>query len=229
MTDLKEHVAVITGASGGLGTWVTQAFVNAGARIIGIARAAAPAQGLFTGVGADLTSAEGARLAIDEAWSIHGRIDSLIHLVGSFAGGASVAESDPSTFSGMFDVNVRSAFYVMRAVLPHMREAYRGTLVMTGSKAAIEPSPGAGLYAASKAALLSLTRTVAAENSNRGITANIVLPGTMDTPANREAMPGADFSSWVRPADVAALIVHLVSPAGAAINGAAIPVFGARR
>lgn len=224
--NLNDHVAVVTGASGGLGTWVTRALLDAGAKVIGIARKMSSTPGEFSGINADLNSSESAIAAINQAHSVHGRINSLIHLVGAFAGGAGLEFDAPSTFDAMFDANVRSAFYVARAVIPLMRAAGHGRLVLTASRAAIEPSPGVALYGASKAALVALTRSIAAENGKHGITANVVLPGTMDTPTNRSAMPNADYSKWVKPSQVAELMAFLVSPAADSINGAAIPVFG---
>jgi NAD(P)-dependent dehydrogenase (short-subunit alcohol dehydrogenase family) len=119
-----------------------------------------------------------------------------------------------------------AAFYMIRAVLPDMLAQGAGRILAIGSRAAVEPSPMVGAYSASKAALVSLVRTVALENKDRGITANIVLPGTMDTPANRTAMPKADPSKWVRPAQVAAMLVHLASDDASEISGAAIPILG---
>jgi NAD(P)-dependent dehydrogenase (short-subunit alcohol dehydrogenase family) len=121
-------------------------------------------------------------------------------------------------------LNLRSAFYVIQAVLSKMRGQGAGRIIAIGSKAAAEPSPMAGAYAASKAALVSLIRTAARENRDKNIAANVLLPGTMDTPANRAAMPSADFSQWVDPCQVASLAAHLMSDAASQISGAAIPV-----
>jgi len=107
-----------------------------------------------------------------------------------------------------------------------MRQSGNGRIVAIGSRAALEPGAGVGAYSASKAAMVSLIRTVAQENKDAGITANVILPGTMDTPANRKAMPNADISKWIQPANVASLITWLLSEAGKDINGAVIPVYG---
>ena len=220
-------MVLITGASGGLGTSVTQAFLRKGATVAGMARSNAGLdfEGDFEGIAVDLSSAGATRSAVDRVLDTRGRIDVLVHLVGGFAPGTT-AETSADVFTGMFDVNVRSAFNAIQAVLPGMRKAGAGRIIATGSKAALEPSPGAAIYAASKAALVSLIRTVAAENQDRGITANIVLPATIDTPANRAAMPKADFSRWVQPSEIADLMVFLASRAAGAISGAAIPVYG---
>jgi NAD(P)-dependent dehydrogenase (short-subunit alcohol dehydrogenase family) len=170
--------------------------------------------------------AEHAGELADAVLAKFGRIDGLVHLVGGFAGGRTVAETDDATFDKMIDLNLRSVFLMMRAVLPQMRMQGSGRILAIGSKAAVEPAPMAGLYAASKAALVSLVRTVARENSDLKITANVVLPGTMDTPANRKSDPKADPSKWVQPLQVAQLLVHLMSDSSSQINGAVIPVYG---
>jgi NAD(P)-dependent dehydrogenase (short-subunit alcohol dehydrogenase family) len=150
----------------------------------------------------------------------------LIHLVGGFAGGTSVDATPEATIDRMLDANFRSAFHILAAVLPRMRAQGSGRIVAIGSRPALDPVPTLGAYAASKAALVSLIRTVALENKAAGITANVVLPGMMDTPINRAAMPAADPSKWVRPADVATLILYLASDQAAQISGAVIPIYG---
>jgi NAD(P)-dependent dehydrogenase (short-subunit alcohol dehydrogenase family) len=146
--------------------------------------------------------------------------------MGGFAGGARVDETDDATLDRMLDMNYRSAFFVARAVLPHMRKQNVGRILAVASRQAVEPQAQVGAYSASKAALVSLIHTIALENRELGISANTVLPATMDTPANRAAMPDADYSRWVRPADVAALLVHLASDPGAGVTGTAIGVYG---
>ena len=129
-------------------------------------------------------------------------------------------------FETMLDLNYRSAFFISRAVLPQMRQQGSGRILAVASRQGVEPAAMTGAYSASKAALVSLIRTIALENKDRSISANSVLPATMDTPANRAGDPKADRTQWVQPAQVAALLVHLASDAGAQITGAAIPVYG---
>lgn len=220
-------IALVTGANGGLGISVTQAFLNAGTTVVGLSRKieqsefASPA---FFAVSAELSSGPSAKKAVDEIIARHRRIDIVAHLVGGFAGGVRVDETDDATFQQMFAVNVNAAFYLLRAVLPHMRQAQSGRIIAIGSRAAADPGPGVGAYSASKAAVVSLIETVARENRDLGITANIILPGTMDTPANREGMPKADFSTWVRTESVASLILWLAGEGD--VTGAVIPVYG---
>jgi NAD(P)-dependent dehydrogenase (short-subunit alcohol dehydrogenase family) len=154
------------------------------------------------------------------------RIDILVHLVGGFAGGAPVAGTDDATFERMLDLNLRSAFHILRAVVPVMRASGWGRIVAIGSRAAVEPQPSIAAYSASKSALVSLMRSVATENKDTGITANVILPGTMDTPANRAADPAADFAKWIDPQQVANLVLWLASDAATQVTGAAIPVYG---
>jgi len=222
-------IALVTGASGGLGTLVTKALLDAGFTVVGLAPKIQQSDcnhPNFTALAAKIDSLDAAKKAADTVISRFGKIDVLAHLVGGFAGGQSVAATDDATFQRMFDMNVASAFHMLRAVIPHMRQASSGRIIAIGSRAAEDPGPGVGAYSASKAALVSLIRTVARENKDAGITANVILPGTMDTSANRQAMPGADTSQWVQPASVANLIVWLASDAGKDVTGATIPVYG---
>jgi NAD(P)-dependent dehydrogenase (short-subunit alcohol dehydrogenase family) len=227
--ELQDKVVLITGAKGGLGSFVTPAFLNAGARVIGVSRSMADSDfphECFSALAAEISDGEKAAKVMDEVVGRSGRIDALVHLVGGFAGGKPIAETSDEVSDRMFDMNFRSAFHMIRAALPHMREQAGGRIIAIASKAAVEPSPTVGVYAASKAALVSLIRTVARENADRGIAANVVLPGTMDTPANRASDPTADFSKWVNPCQVASLLVHLASSRASNINGAVIPVYG---
>jgi len=228
--DLNPRIVLITGAKGGLGTSVTQAFLEDGAQVIGASRSIADSDfphERFAALPGELSDRESAAKMIDAATKRWGRIDVLAHLVGGFSGGTPVVETGDGVVDRMLDLNFRSAFHIIRAVLPHMRQQGFGRILAIGSKAAVEPAPMAAAYAASKAALVSFIRTVARENSDRGITANVVLPGTMDTPANRASDPTADISKWVNPCQVASLLVHLASSRASNINGAVIPVYGA--
>jgi len=226
---MKGKVALVTGANGGLGGYVTQALLDAGATVVGLSRKIQQSDfdsPLFTALPAEISTAAGAKSAVDSIVARFGRLDALAHTVGGFAGGQSIAETDDATFQRMFDMNLNSAFYLLRATIPAMRKTGNGRIIAIGSRAALEPGAGVGAYSASKAAMVSLIRTVALENKDAGITANVILPGTMDTPANRKSIPNADFSKWVRPATVASLITWLAGDAGKDVNGAVIPVYG---
>jgi NAD(P)-dependent dehydrogenase (short-subunit alcohol dehydrogenase family) len=224
MSVLQEKVAIITGAKGGLGTFVTEAFLAAGARVVGVSRSIQSsdfAHAQFTAMPAELSSGDAARKVASDVTARFDRIDILAHLMGGFAGGQSVADTDDATFEKMLDLNYRAAFYMVRAVLPQMRAQGSGRIIAVASRQAAEPAAMTGAYSASKAALVALIRTVALENKDRGISANTVLPATMDTPGN----PGPQF---VNPAQVAAMIVHLASDAAVQVTGAAIPIYGSQ-
>lgn len=229
MQPLEGKLAIITGAKGGLGSFVTEAFLAAGARVVGVSRSIR--QGDFThpqflALPMELLSGDAARRLAAEVTTRYGRIDALVHVMGGFAGGQSVAETDDATLEQMLDLNYRAAFYAARAVLPQMRMQGGGRILAVASRQAVDPGAMVGAYSASKAALVALIRTIALENKDRGISANTVLPGTMDTPGNRAGDPHADRSKWVDPAQVAALLVHLASDGAANITGAAIPIYG---
>jgi NAD(P)-dependent dehydrogenase (short-subunit alcohol dehydrogenase family) len=226
---MKGKVVLVTGANGGLGTYVTQAFLEAGATVIGTSRKIQQSDfdsPNFTALPAEISTHEGAKALLDQVVARFSRLDVLAHTVGGFAGGQSVAETDDATFQRMFDLNLNATFHLLRAALPAMRKTGNGRIIAIGSRAAVEPGASVGAYSASKAGMVSLMRTVALENTDAGITSNVILPGTMDTPANRKAMPDADFSKWVQPISVASLIVWLAGDAGKAMNGAVIPVYG---
>jgi len=227
---MAAKVALVTGADGGLGRGVTTAMLEAGFMVVGLApkiQTSTFDHPHFTALPATLGSLAAATSAVETTIAHFGKIDVLAHLVGGFAGGQTVADTDDGTFQRMFDMNVNSAFHILRAVLPHMHMAKSGRIIAIGSRAAENPGTSVGAYSASKAALVSLIRTVAIENKDAGITANVILPGTMDTPANRKAMPDADTSQWVQTASVASLIVWLAGDGGKDVTGAAIPVYGA--
>ena len=224
MSSFDNKIVLITGAKGGLGSSVTEAFLAAGATVAGVSRSIKDSDfqsDRFYAAPGELTSSSAAQGIVDSVIARSGRVDVLVHLVGAFAPG-----SDDKVMDDMWTVNFRSTVYIINAVLPHMRTQGRGCIIATGSRAAVEPSPGVGAYAASKAAVVSFMRSVAAESSDAGISANVVLPGTMDTGANRKAMPGADFSKWVRTEQVANLILSLASDDLSQITGAAIPIYG---
>ena len=226
---MSGKIALVTGANGGLGTHVTKALLDAGFTVVGLSPRIQQSDfdhPNFIALPAALTSLGAANKAVDSVIARCGRIDVLAHLVGGFAGGQTVAETDDATWQHMFDANLNSAFHILRAVIPEMRKAGGGRIIAIGSRAAEDPGPKVGAYSASKAALMSLMETVARENKDAGITANVILPGTMDTPANRKDMPGADVSTWVQPGSVASLILWLTADAGKDVTGAAIPLYG---
>ncbi len=226
---MKEKVVFITGANGGLGYFITRRFLETGASVVGASRSISqqdfPGPN-FTALAVDFTKAAAVSDAVQSVITRFGRLDVLVHLLGGFAGGQSVAETDDATWEQMGDQNLTSGFYVLRATIPHLRKSGRGRIVAVGSLTAVAPHPKLGAYVTFKAALAMLVRTVALENKDAGLTANVVLPGTVDTPANRRAMPNADFSKWIQPRDVANLVLSLTADRASKITGTAIPIGG---
>ncbi len=226
---MQGKVVLVTGANGGLGTYVTQAFLDAGATVIGTSRKIQQSDfnnPNFSAVPAEISTREGAKVLVDQVVARYGKLDVLAHTVGGFAGGQSIADTDDATFQRMFDLNLYCVFHILRAAVPPLRQTGTGRIIAIGSRAALEPGAGVGAYSASKAAMVSLIKTVALENKDAGLTANVILPGAMDTPANRKAIPNADVSKWVQPAAVAGLVVWLAGDSGKDVNGAVIPVYG---
>src|SRR5256884_7192494 len=226
---MKGKVVLVTGANGGLGTYVTRAFLDAGATVIGTSLKIQQSyfnNPNFTALAAEISTREGAKALVDQVVARFGRLDVLAHTVGGFAGGQSIADTDDGTFQRMFDLNLNCVFHILRAAVPPLRKTGNGRVIAIGSRAALEPGVGVGAYSASKAAMVSLLRTVALESKDASLTANVILPGTMDTPANRQAIPNADVSKWVQPATVAELVVWLAGEAGQDVNGSVIPVYG---
>ena len=160
-------VVIITGASGGLGTVVTKAFLDNGARVIGVDRAAHsriadhPSLAHFA---VALENPDAVKMLVNDVMELHGRIDAVVHLVGGFAGGQRIDETTDETWEQMIAMNLRPSWVLLRAVLPVMRKARHGSIVAIGTSAALNPVATLGAYGASKAALISLVRTIAEEN-----------------------------------------------------------------
>jgi NAD(P)-dependent dehydrogenase (short-subunit alcohol dehydrogenase family) len=174
----------------------------------------------------DLTDAASAAQLVDCVMQRFQRIDVLVHVMGGFSGAKPIAETDDATWDRMMNLNLRSGFNIFRAVIPRMRTAGQGRIVAIASRVAVEAPANIAAYGASKAGLVSLVRAAALENKDRGLAVNAILPSTIDTDANRKADPGADFSRWVPPANIADLVVFLSSDAAGQITGAAIPIYG---
>ena len=228
MPDFEDRVVLITGASGGLGWAVRDAFLAEGATVVAVARSIEEdrEQPNYLCVAVDLTSVEGVRSVLDQALQRAKRLDVLVHVMGAFAGGSTVAETDEAVWDRMMVLNLRSAFLVTRAALAPMISAGYGRIVAVGSRTGVEPTAGLGAYGVSKAGLNSLVQTIAEEVKGQGITANVVLPSIIDTPANRKAMPKADFSKWVTSEAIARQILWLSSEEAGEVNGALIPMYG---
>jgi NAD(P)-dependent dehydrogenase (short-subunit alcohol dehydrogenase family) len=227
-------VVVITGAFGALGHAVAQAFAAQGAQLALLdvtpqpppdVRADFGAAPLVFG-GVDLSHMEATRRAMAATAMRFGRIDVLVNVAGGFRW-EELEDGEPETWDQLYAMNLRTAVVCCKAVLPAMLERGAGRIINIGAgAAAARAGAGMGAYTASKAGVQRLTESLSEEVKDRGITVNAVLPGTIDTPRNRADMPDSDFSRWVSPEALAAVIVFLASDAARAVTGAAIPVLG---
>lgn len=230
MTSLAGKAIVITGAYGVLGAETARAAVRCGARVALIDRAtdAPPALLEACGPGAvqlrgvDLSNAADATQAINAAHQGLRGLDALINIAGSFRW-QTIADGDSETWDLLYAINLKTAVNASRAALAHMRKS-GGRIINVGANAAAKSGAGMGPYAASKAGVHRLTQSLAEEVKDLGITVNAVLPSILDTPANRAAMPQANFSKWVTPQALANVILFLASDEASAVTGALLPV-----
>lgn len=232
--NFKDKVVVITGGTGGLGGAVTAAFLQAGATVVvtyrnekefDILTASANAPGNLHGIKTNVLEEASVKAMVQQAERF-GRLDVLVNLVGGFLGGVPIAEMSLEQWDKMIDLNLKTAFLCCKHVLPVMMKQRAGRIINIGSTGGLHGGEGISAYAAAKAALINFTQSLAAEGKRHNITANVVTPGTIDTPANRQAMPQANFAEWVTPEALSQVILFLASEESTAINGATIPVFG---
>ncbi len=228
MSEFRDQVVLITGATGGLGEIVTRQFLDAGAHIVGVATEwpSTPDSQRVTALNLDLVDPAQCRQAVTETLSRHKRIDHLIHLVGGYASGMTIAETTDEVWQNMMAINLNSTFNLSREVLPQMLKQKRGRIIAIGSKAGRNPVPSLGAYHVSKAAMHALVRSIASECKGTGVTANVILPSIINTASNRASMPNADHGKWVRPSAIAHLIRYLASDSASEINGSLIPIYG---
>jgi NAD(P)-dependent dehydrogenase (short-subunit alcohol dehydrogenase family) len=225
------QVAIVTGGTGALGQAVSRRLLAADATVcipyvvpseMDSLKTRVGAGARLHGVHADVTDEAAFADFVRGVLDAHGRVDVLVNGVGGFAGG-DLASTSLAEWDRMLNLNLRSAVIGCRGVLPTMMAAGYGRIVSISSRAVVPPLGGLIGYTVAKAAIITLTQALAREVA-RGITANAVLPSTMDTPANRQAMPDADRSGWVSTDAVAEVIAYLASEAAGMVSGATIPV-----
>jgi NAD(P)-dependent dehydrogenase (short-subunit alcohol dehydrogenase family) len=229
-------VALVAGSTGGLGRAVSLAFLEEGARVVAtyrrqeefdLLRGEAGGDGSrLDGQRADVTDETAATELVNGVFARHGRLDVLVNAVGGYVGGAKLWELETKVFDQMLDLNLRSGYVLSRAAVRVMLPQGHGAIVNVASKAALDHVAGQAAYAASKAAAVAMTDSLAADLKGTGVRVNSVLPSIIDTDANRRAMPKADFSKWPKPRDIARVILFLCSDDARLIHGAAIPVYG---
>jgi NAD(P)-dependent dehydrogenase (short-subunit alcohol dehydrogenase family) len=224
MSPPATRVIAVTGAAGALGRAVVQHLVQAGVQVAAIDLAGeipCPAALALTGVKLDDPAA--AAVAMEAIGARFGRLDGLANIAGGFVF-TPVADADGDVWDRMWAINLKTALNACRAALP-LLAASGGAIVNIGAAAAARAGAGMAPYAASKAAVTRLTEALAEEWKGQ-VRVNALLPTIIDTPANRHDMPKADFGTWVQPAEIAAAIAFLLSPAASGITGALIPVAG---
>lgn len=231
-----QPVALVTGGTGGLGIEVVKRLFARGYKVAvpylipeeatDLEHTLARREDELMLRRVDVTDPEATAALLDEIVAEFGRLDAVCCLVGGWAGGRDIEETDPVRFDRMIDLNLRSTFFTMQAAIPHLKKGDGGRIVVVGSRAAMDTPPGQAAYNVAKAGVIALAQTAAQELEEFGITVNAVLPSAIDTPALRKAMPYADYVAWPKPEEIAAVIEFLACGEATVISGAAIPVYG---
>jgi NAD(P)-dependent dehydrogenase (short-subunit alcohol dehydrogenase family) len=234
--DFSGKVVLVAGGTGGLGRSVSLAFLREGASVAVTYRKQQEFASLQSAAAANASSLEGYAVDITDELAVsefvagllsrHGKLDAVVNTIGGYAGGIKLWDMETKTLDTMLNLNLRSGFMLARAVLPVLLKQRHGSIVNVAAKAAVDHGAGASGYAASKAAAVALMDSLAADAKGTGVRVNSILPSIIDTPANRQAMPDADFATWPKPEDIAQVILFLCSHNAATVHGASIPVYG---
>jgi NAD(P)-dependent dehydrogenase (short-subunit alcohol dehydrogenase family) len=224
---------LITGGTGALGRAVAQAFGTSNATTVVTYIIDEEMEDVKTKiktiaelVKADITKEDQAKKLVSHVIETYDRIDVLVNVVGGYLGGKSVAELDETEWDKMMNMNLKSAFLISKHVIPLMASAKHGKIVHISSRTGLKSDGYDSAYSASKSGLIRLVESISEEVKEHGINVNCILPSTIDTEANRKAMPNSDFSKWVKAEDLANLVLFLCSDEAKVINGAAIPAYG---
>jgi NAD(P)-dependent dehydrogenase (short-subunit alcohol dehydrogenase family) len=236
MNDNHIPAAVVTGASGNLGQAMVHVFLRAGVKVAGVDLSMERLQQAYSEellssgrlhlFSADLTNLEGAQKMAAKTLERFGRIDILVNTVGGFRAGTPLHETSLETWEGMLNLNARTVFLSCQAVIPQMLSQGSGKIVSIAARPGLAGRANMAAYSASKSAVIRLTESMSEELKNSGIRVNCILPGTIDTPQNRQDMPNANPQQWVKPESLADVVFFLCSDAARDIHGAALPVYG---
>jgi NAD(P)-dependent dehydrogenase (short-subunit alcohol dehydrogenase family) len=231
--DFSGKVVLITGGTGALGRAVAQAFGTSNATTVVTYIIDEEMEDVKTKiktiaelVKADITKEDQAKKLVSRVIETYDRIDVLVNVVGGYLGGKSVAELDETDWDKMMNMNLKSAFLISKHVIPLMVSAKHGKIVHISSRTGLKSDGYDSSYSASKSGLIRLVESISEEVKEHGINVNCILPSTIDTEANRKAMPNSDFSKWVKTEDLANVVLFLCSDGARAINGAVIPAYG---
>lgn len=231
MSDFKNKVVLVTGAAGNLGSAVANAFYQAGANLVLADRRTERLQAAYGDDprvlvrDRDLMDPEQVEAYVFTAVEKFGRVDVLANTVGGFRTHR-VQEMTPEQWDFMFNLNLKTAFLLSRAVVLQMLEQGGGKIIHVSARGGLSGGSRQSAYSASKSGVIRLVESLSNEVKDQGINVNCILPGTIDTPQNREDMPKADHSKWVSPDAIADVFLFLASDAARAVMGAAIPVYG---
>jgi NAD(P)-dependent dehydrogenase (short-subunit alcohol dehydrogenase family) len=229
-------VVLVAGGTGGLGRAVSLAFLKQEARVVATYRnqeeftalesAAGAVASMLDGRPVDVTDEAAVTQLVDRIVAVHGRLDVMVNTVGGYVGGVKLWELDTKVFDRMLALNLRAGYALSRAAMAPMLRQKHGAIVNVAARAAVDHAAGAAAYAASKAAAVAMIDSLAADAKGTGVRVNSILPGIIDTEANRKAMPNADYAAWPKPEEIARVILFLSSDDAKVIHGAAIPVYG---
>jgi NAD(P)-dependent dehydrogenase (short-subunit alcohol dehydrogenase family) len=226
--DLKGRVVAVTGAFGALGAAVAADLRAFGARIAEVDYAPAPAgnpAGDLAFGGRDLSDPKIAATLMAQIVQSAGRLDGVVNIAGGFQW-EKIEGGSLDTWDAMYRMNLRTCVATCSAAIPHLASSGHGRIVNIGALGAVKAGVGMAAYAASKAGVAKLTESLAEELKDRGVTVNAILPSIIDTPRNRQDMPGSEFDRWVKPHALSQVIAFLLSDAAAVVTGALIPVAG---
>lgn len=236
MFDFSDNVVLVTGAAGNLGSAIAYRFDRAGAELALTDRQANRLELVCGELGKksghlligsiDLTDTASVENAVQQILQKYERIDVLINVAGGYRAGTPVHETPAEDFDFLMNLNALSAFITSKVVVPSMIEARKGAIINIGARSGLKGKANSAAYDASKSAVIRITESLSAELKQYGINVNCILPGTIDTPQNRESMPDADFAQWVKPEAIAEVILFLASKSAQAIHGAVLPVYG---
>ncbi len=235
-SDFSAKVVLVAGGTGGLGRAVSLAFLDHGAQVAVTWRHESEFQALkdaaphhssrLSGFNVDVIDTRQAADLVNQIVSRSNRLDVLVNTVGGYAGGTPLWDLEPEVFNRMIDLNLRATYALAKSAVPPMLARKSGAIINIAAKAAWDHAAGASAYAATKAAAVALIDSLAADLTGSGVRVNSILPSIIDTEANRQAMPKADFSKWPKPEDIAEVVLFLASDLARVIHGATIPVFG---
>ena len=233
--DFSGKVVLVTGSSGGLGTEVAQAFLKTGASVVltyyssdslaSLQKICGTSKNTFLLRG-DFTKEDDVKILVSEAVKRFGKIDVLANVIGGYIAGKPVTEIDENDWNHMMDINLKTAFLLSKHVVAQMVKQSGGKVIHVAARSGLRGAGSDAAYVASKSGVIRLVESLSEEVKSKGINVNCIMPSTIDTPENREAMPSADHAKWVTPANIARVILFLASDDARPIHGAAIPVYG---